>query len=125
MKKLLMLLCVFTMAIGTISAQVTDPVKLRVVRKYDLDRKLLYERDTYAEMKIDVTNKQLIFTEGYKTIKFDILSAENTETTGGMKNTAVSLKNTETGETLFLQIFEDETYGIRFVREDGTYQYFQ
>lgn len=124
MKKLLLFLCVFAIATGTIHAQVTEPVILKVVRKYDKDRNILYERDTYAEMKVDVPNKQLVFYEGYKTTKFDILSAQDTETSGGMKNTAVELKNTETGEMLWLQIFEDESYGVRFVCDDGTYQYF-
>jgi hypothetical protein len=125
MKKLLLSLILILSVGVSIAQEKLAEVELTLVRKYDTNQKLLYERDTYAKISVFRVDgkKQVVFYEGYKSTTYEIISSSEMSTQSGMKNTTFYIRNLETQKTLYLQIFHDETYGLRFVTDEGVSQY--
>jgi hypothetical protein len=122
MKKLLLtLVCVFTMAIVT--AQSTTPTVFTWFVKRDMNKEKVSDHITYAELVYN-DKQQFVFTEGKDTLTFNVLSTEPLTTSDGLTTKFYKIQDVDTSGIMWLQIFDDAKYGIRFIIiGQGTYTY--
>lgn len=122
MKKLLLTIaCVLAVAVAT--AQSMETKTFLYFKKRDTNRELVSEHYTYATLEYNA-QKQFVFTEGKSVLTFNILESDTLTTEDKQTTKFYKVQTVENNVVMWLQIFDDEQYGVRFIiAGQGTYSY--